>query len=57
MKLCPDARAPRQLALRLESPVLQGLSPPERAHATACLAHLLTEAAAPVEREDGDDTR
>lgn len=57
MKPYPDVRAPRQLALRLESPVLQDLSPAERAHATACLAHLLTEAATPLEREDGDDAR
>ena len=57
MKLCPAVRAPHQLALRLGSPVLQGLSPPERAQATACLAHLLTEAATLVEREDSDDAR
>ena len=49
--------SPRQIALALESPVLQGLSPSERMTVTQRLASLLTQAAEPAVQEDGNDKR
>lgn len=49
--------SPRQIALALEAPVLQGLSPSERMTVTQRLASLLTQAAEPAVKEDGNDER
>ena len=49
--------SPRQFALVFEPPVLQGLSPSERMIVTERLATLLTQAAKPVMKEDGDEER
>lgn len=46
--------APRQLALALDSSMLRGLAPTERAQAVALLA-LLLEAGGEVDREEDDD--
>ncbi len=46
---------PQQLALTLDSVVIRGLPPAERARVVALLAQLLQEAVFTVEREDGDE--
>ena len=46
---------PQQRALTLDSVVIRGLTPAERARVVALLAQLLQEALFTVEREDGDE--
>ena len=47
--------APRQLAMVLEAPALEGLGTAERAQAVRLLAQLLLEAIGVVDEEDGDE--
>ena len=47
----------RQVALALESSVLQGLSPSERLIVTQRLASLLIQVAEPERREDSNEER
>jgi len=47
--------APQQLALTLDSVVIRGLPPEERAKVVALLAQLLQEASFTVGKEDGDE--
>jgi hypothetical protein len=47
--------APRQLAMVLDAPALEGLGTAERAQAVRLLAQLLLEAIGVVDEEDGDE--
>ena len=47
--------APRQLAMTLDAPALEGLGTTERAQAVGLLAQLLLEASGVVDEEDGDE--
>lgn len=54
MKEANRPAAPRQLAMVLDAPVLEGLGTTERAQAVSLLAQLLLEAIGVVD-EGGDD--
>ncbi len=47
--------APRQLAMALDAPALEGLATRERAQAVSLLAQLLLEASGVVDEEGGDE--
>jgi hypothetical protein len=47
----------RQLAISLDRPVLNGMTPADRSAAVRCLARLLMEAAGADPKEIGDDER
>ena len=46
---------PRQLAMALDAPALEGLATTERAQAVSLLAQLLLEASGAVDEEGGDE--
>ena len=46
---------PRQLAMALDAPALEGLTKGERARAVSLLAQLLLEASGVVDEESGDE--
>lgn len=50
-------KPPRQLAISLDPPVLNGITANERGTAVRRLAHLLMEAAGVDRKETGDDER
>jgi len=50
-------KPPRQLAISLDRPVLDGMTPSERNTAIRCLARLLMKAAGAQLEEIGDDER
>ena len=52
-----SAKPPRQLAISLDRPVLNGMTPSERSAAIRRLACLLMEAAGEDPKETGDDER
>jgi hypothetical protein len=54
MKREIGSAAPRQLALALDAPALEGLATTERAQAVSLLAQLLLEASGVID-EEGDD--
>jgi hypothetical protein len=52
-----STKPPRQLAISLDRPVLDGMTSSERNTAIRCLARLLMEAAGAQPEEIGDDER
>ena len=52
-----STKPPRQLAISLDRPVLDGMTPPDRNAAVRRLARLLMEAAGVDPKEFGDDER
>jgi hypothetical protein len=50
-----STKPPRQLAISLDRPVLNGMTPTDRNTAIRCLARLLVEAAGVDPKEIGDD--
>ena len=55
MKREAGPAAPRQLAMVLDAPTLEGLGTTERARAMSLLAQLLLEASGVVDEEGGDE--
>ena len=53
----PMGKPPRQLAIALDCPVLNGMTAGDRSTAVRRLARLLMEAASMVPKEIGDDER
>jgi hypothetical protein len=53
----PHGKSPRQLAMALDRPVLNGLTPDDRNIAVRRLARLLMEAVGVDPKEIGDDER
>jgi hypothetical protein len=57
MRLVVHGKPPRQLAMALDRPVLNGITADDRSTAVRRLARLLMEAASMDTREIGDDDR
>jgi hypothetical protein len=57
MRLVVHGKAPRQLAMALDRPVLNGMTANDRSTAVRRLARLLMEAASMDPKEIGDDER
>ena len=57
LRLVVHGRLPRQLAMALDCPVLNGMAADDRSVAVRRLARLLTEASGVDPKETGDDER
>jgi hypothetical protein len=57
LPLVVHGQPPRQLAMALDRPVLNGMTAEDRSTAVQCLGRLLMEASGMAHKEIGDDAR